>query len=179
MLLFIHQVTSNSLRPHGLQHSRLSCPSSIPGVCWNSCPSSRWFHTTISSSVISFSSCLQSFPALGFFLISQLFASGGQSIGASTSASVLPMSIQGWFLIRLTDLIFLLSKGLSRVFSSTTVQKHQFFGSQPSLWSHSHICTWLQEKLWLDIPLSAKWCLCFLICCLGLSYLFFQGASVF
>ena len=132
-MLFIHQVMFDSLRSHGLQHTRLPCPSPIPGVCSNSCPSSWWCHPTISSSVISFSSCLQSFLALGSFLISQLFASGDQSIAASTSASVLPMSFQDWFLLRLTGLIFLLSKGLSRVFSSTTVQKHQFFSSLPTL----------------------------------------------
>ena len=145
-MLFIHQVMSDSLRPHGLQHTRIPCPSPIPRVCSNSCPSSWWCHPTISSSVISFSSCLQSFPALGSFLISQLFTSGDQSIAASTSASVLPISFQDWFLLRLTGLIFLLSKGLSRVFSSTTVQKHQFFGTQLSSHSNSHIHTWPLEK---------------------------------
>ena len=117
-----------------------------------------------------FSSCLQSFPASGSFPVSQLLASGTQSIGASASASVLPMSIQSWFPSGLTGLISLQSKGLSRVFSSTTIQKHQLFGIQPSSWSNSHICTWLLEKqyLWLYGPLSAKWCLCFLIHCLGL-----------
>ena len=109
------------------------------------CPLSRWCHPTISSSVIPFSSCPQSFPPSGSFPISWLFASGGQIIGASASASVLPMNIQDWFPLGWTGLI-LQSKGLSRVFSNTTVQKHQFFGSQPSLWSNSNIRTWLLEK---------------------------------
>ena len=129
-----------------------------PRACSYSCPLSRWCHPTISSSVIPFSSCLQSFPASGSFPVSQFFISGSQSIGASASASVLPMNIQDWFPLRLTGLNSLQSKGLSRVFSKTTVQKHKFFGSQPSLWSNSHIPTWLLEKpqLWLDRPLSAK-----------------------
>ena len=122
-------VVSDSVRPHGLQHARLPCPSSTPGACSNSSPSSRWYHSTISSSVIPFSSCPQSFPASGSFLMSWLFASGGQSIGVSASTSVLPMNIQNWFPLGLTDLIFLQSKGLSRVFSNTTVQKHQFFNT--------------------------------------------------
>ena len=133
-----------SLGPHGLLHIRLLCPSSAPGTCSNSCPLSRWCHPTISSSVVPFLSCLQSFPASGYFLMSQCFASGGQSIGAS--ASVLPVNIQDWYPWALTGLISLLSKGLSRVFSNTTVQKHQFFGAQLSLWSNSHIHTWLLEK---------------------------------
>ena len=113
------------------------------------------------------------------FPMSPHFASGGQSFGAS--ASVLPMNIQDWYPLGLTGLISLVSKGLWRVFSNTTVQKHQFFSAQPTLWSNSHIHTWLLEKprLWLDGPLSAKWWLCFLICCLSLSYLFFQRARVF
>ena len=121
--------------------------------------------------VIPFSSCLQSFPASGSFPMSRFFAPGSQSIGASASASVLPMNVQSWFPLRLAGLISLLSKRLTRVFSSTTVQKYQFFGTQPSLWSNSHIHTWLLEKpwLWQHGPLSTKWCLCFLICCLGLS----------
>ena len=121
--------------------------------------------------VFPFSSCLQSFPASGSFPMSRLFTSGGQSIGFSASASVLPMNIQDCFPLGLTGLIFLLSKGLSRVFSNTTVQKHQFLSAQPSLWSNSHIHTWLLEKpyLWLDGPLSAKWRLCFFIHCLPLS----------
>ena len=122
-------------------------PSPTPGACSNSCPSSRWCHPTISFSVISFSSCLQSFPAPGSFPKSWLFASGGQSIGASTSAPVLPMNIQGWFPLGLTGLISLQSKRLSRVFFNTTVQKHPFFGTQPSLWSNSHNHTWLIGKI--------------------------------
>ena len=118
---FSHSVVSNSLRPHGLQYAKLPCPLPTPGVCTNSHPSSQWCHPTISSSVIPFSSCLQSFLELGSFQMSLFFASGGQSIGAS--ASVLPMNIQDWFPLGLTSLISLLSKGLSRVFSNTTVQK--------------------------------------------------------
>ena len=113
--------------------ARLPCPSLSPGACSNSCPLSQWCHPTISSSAIPFSSCLQSFPASGSFPVSQFFISGGQSIGALPSASVLPMTIQDWFLLGLTGLISLQSKGLSRVFSSTTIWKHQFFGTQPSL----------------------------------------------
>ena len=134
-----------SLPPHGQQHTRILCPSLSPGVCSNSCPLSWWCHSTISSSVIPFSSCPQSFPAFGSFLISQLFASGGQSIGASASASVHPMNIQGWFPLGLTGWISLQSKGLSRVFSRTTARKHQFFSAQPSLWSNFHIHTWLEK----------------------------------
>ena len=114
---FSRSVVSNSLRPHELQHA----PSPTPGASSNSCPLSRWCHPTISSSVIPFSSCLQSFPESGSFTVSQFFASGGQSIGASASASVLPMNIQGWFPWELTGLISLQSKGLSRLFSNTTV----------------------------------------------------------
>ena len=143
LLLYSHSVVSDVLWPHGLQHSRLPCPSLRPGVCSNSCPWSQWCHPTISSSVARFSSYPQSFPVLGSFPMSWLFASGGQSTGTLTSASVLPLNIQGWFPLGLTDLISLLSKGLSRVFSSTTARKHQFFGAQPSLWSKFHICTWL------------------------------------
>ena len=122
-----------TLRPPGLQHARLPCPSLSPGVCLNSCPSSRWCHPTISPSVIPFSSCLQSFPASESFPVSQLLTSGGQSIGVSASASVLPMNIQDWSPLRWTGWISLQSKGLSRVFSNTTAQKHQFFGAQLSL----------------------------------------------
>ena len=128
-----------------LQYARLPCPSSVPGACSNSCPSSQWCHATISSSAVPFS-CLQSFPASGSFPVSQFFKSGGQSIGASDSASVLPMNIQDWFPSGLTGLIFLQYKELSRVSSNTTVQKHQFFGAQPSLWPNSHIHTWWLEK---------------------------------
>ena len=144
LLLFSHSVVSE--QPHGLQHSRLPCPSLFPRVCSNSCPLSQWCHPTISSSVAPFCSCPQSFPASGSFLMIWLFTSGGQSIRASVSASVLPMSIQGWFSLGLTGLISLLSKGFSKVFSSTIVLKNQFFGAQPSLWSSSHICTWLLKK---------------------------------
>ena len=115
-----------------------------PGACSNSCPLSPWCNLTISSSVAHFSSCPQSFPTSGSFPMSWLFTPGGQSIGASVS--VIPVNIQGWFPFVLTDLISLLSKGLSRVFSSTTIQKHQFFSAQPTLWFSSHICTWLLEK---------------------------------
>ena len=121
---------SDSLRPHGLQHARLPCPSPTPGIYWNSCSLSWWSHPTISSSVVPFSSCLQSFPASVSFLVSQFFISGDQNIGTSASAPVLPMNIQGWLPLGLTGLISLLSKGLSRVFSNTTVQKHQSFGIQ-------------------------------------------------
>ena len=143
----------------------LPCPSLSPGACSNSCPLSWWCYVTISSSAVTFSFHLQSFLASGSFPMSQLFSSGGQSIGISASASVLSMNIQGWFPLELTSLISLKSKGLSRIFPSTTIQKHQFFSAQPSLWSYSHIHTWLLEKpyLWLDGPLLAKWCLCFLI----------------
>ena len=119
----VSSVVSDCLQPHRLQHSRLSCPSPAPGACTNSCPSSRWCHPTISPSVFSFPLCLQSFPASGSFLISQLFTSGGQSFGASASASVLPMNIQDWFPLGLTGLISFQSKELSRS-SPTTVQKH-------------------------------------------------------
>ena len=123
------------------------CPSPSPRACSNSCPLSQWCHLTISPSFAPSSSCPQSFPASGSFPMSWLFATGGQSIRASASALVLPMNIQGWFPLELTGLISLLSKGLSRVFSITTVWKHQFFGIQFSLWpNYSHICSWLLEK---------------------------------
>ena len=130
---FSCSVVSDYLRPHGLQHNRLLCPSPNPRAYSNSCPSSQWSHPTISSSVVPFSSCLQSFPASGSFLMSQFFASCGQSIGASDSASVLPMNIQHWFPLGWNSWIALQSKGLSRVFSNTIVQKHQFFSAQLSL----------------------------------------------
>ena len=160
--------------PCNFLHTRFPCPSLSLEVCsMDSCPLSWWCHPTISSSVALFSFCLQSFAASGSLLMSQLFVSGGPSIRASALVSVLPKSIQGWFPLRLTDLISLLSKDFSRVFSSTTVQKRQFFGSLPSLFSSSHICSWLLERPypWLYGPLLAKWWLCFLICCLGLSQL--------
>ena len=130
---------------HAQQHTRLLCLSLSPWVCSNLCPLSQWCHQPISSSVTPFSSCPQSFPASGSFPMSQLFASGGQSIAAAAS-SVLPMNIQGWFPLGLTGLISFLSKGLSRVFSNTTVQKHQFFSIQASLWSRSYNHAWLLEK---------------------------------
>ena len=135
-----------TLLSHELQHARPPCPSLFPGVCSNSCPLSQWCNPAISCSVIPLSSCPQFFPASGSFPVSQLLASGGQSIGASALASVLPMNVQGWFPLGLTGLISLLSKGLAGVFSSTAVRKHQFFGAQSSLWSNSHIHTWPQEK---------------------------------
>ena len=139
---------SDSLWPHGLQHTRFLCPPLSPRVYSDSCPFSCWCYLTISSSTTPFSFCLQYFPASGSFPVSGLFTSDGQSIRSSASAIVLPVNIQGWFPFRSTGLI-LQSKGLSRVFSRTTTQKHQFFGAQPSLWSSSHICTWLLEKLQL------------------------------
>ena len=143
---FSHSVVSNSLRPCGLQHTRLPCPSPTPGAFSNSCPSSWWCHLTILSSVVHFSSCLQSFPTSRSFPVSQFFASGGQSIGVSASASVLPVNTQDWSPWGWTGWIFLESKGLSRVFSNTTVQKHQFFVSQLSLQSNCHIHKWLLVK---------------------------------
>ena len=154
---FSRSVVSNSLWPHGLQHTRLPCLSTTPGACSNSCQSSQWCHAIISSSVVPFFSCLQSFPASGSFLMSQLFPSGGQSIGVSASASVLPKNIQGWFPLGLTSLISLQSKGLSRVFSNTPVQKHHSsalsFLYGPTLTSiHDH---WKNHS-WLYQLLSAK-----------------------
>ena len=144
--LFSGAVVSDCLWPHGLKHARPPCPSPTPGTYSNSCPSSQWCHPTISSSLIPFSSRLQSVPASGSFPRNQFFASGGQSIGVSASASVLPVNIQDWFPLGLTSWISLQSKGLSRVFSNTTVQKHQFFGTQLSLQSNSHIHTWLWKN---------------------------------
>ena len=138
---YCHSVTKSclTLQPHGLQHTKLPCPSLFPGVCSNSCSLSQWCHPTISSSVASL--LPQSFPASGSFPMNQFFASGGQSTVTSASSSVLPTNIQGSFLLGLTVLISLMSKGLSRIFSNTTVQKHQFFSTQLSLWSNSHINT--------------------------------------
>ena len=130
---FSHSIVSNSLWLHRLQHARSPSPSPTRGVYSNSCPLSQWCHPTISSAVIPFSSSLQTFPASGSCQMSQFLASGGQSIGVSSSASVLPMKIHDWFSLGLTDLISVQSKGLSRVFSNTTVQKHQFFCAQLSL----------------------------------------------
>ena len=133
IIQFSHSVMSNSLQPHGLQHARLLCPSPTPRLYSNSCPSNQWCHPTTSSSVILFSSFLQSFQASGSFPVSQFFASGGQSIGASASASVLPMNIQELISFRMDYWICLQSKRLSRVISNTTVQKHLFFGTKLSL----------------------------------------------
>ena len=147
-----------TLWPRELQHAMHPCPSPTPEVYSNSCPSSRWCHPTIPSAVIPFSSRLQSFPASESFPMSQLFAWGGQSTGDSTLASVLPKNTQDRFPSERTGWISLQSKGLSRVFSNTTVQKHQFFSAQLSSQSNSHIHTWPQEKPqpWLDGPLLAK-----------------------
>ena len=130
---FSRSVMSDSLWPHGLHHARLSCPSPTPRAYSNSCPLSQWYYLTILSSVVPFSSSLQSFPASGSFPVSQFFASGGQNTGISDSVWVLQVNIQDWFPVGWTGWIFLQSKGLSRVFSNTTVQKHQFFGAQLSL----------------------------------------------
>ena len=132
-LHFSPSVTFDSMWPHGLQRARSPCPSPTPRTCSNSCPSGQWCHTTISSSVVPFSSYPQSFLASGSFPVSQFFTSGGQSIGVSASLSVVPMNIQDWFPSGLTGWISLQSKQLPRVFSNTTVQKHQFFCSQLSL----------------------------------------------
>ena len=136
---FSRSVVSDSLRPHEPQHTRPPCPSPTPGIYPDSCPVSPWCHPTISYSVVPFSSCPQSFPASGSFQMSQLFAWGGQSIEVSASASVLPMNTQDWSPLGWTGWISLPSKGLSRVFSNTTVQKHQFFSAQPSSQSNSHV----------------------------------------
>ena len=135
-----------TLQPHGLHYARLPSPSPTPRACSNSCPSTWWHHPTISSSVVPFSSRLQSFPASGSFPVSQFLPSGGQSIRISAAASVLPMNIQDWFSPGWTGLISSQPKGLSRVFSITTVQKHQFFSAQVSIWSNSHIHTWLLKN---------------------------------
>ena len=160
---------SNSLQPHGLQHARLPCPSLSCRVCSNSCPLSRWCHPTVSISITPFSACPQFFPASRSFPVIHLFASGGQNIGASASACILPMKIWGWILLGLTSLNSLLSKGLSRVFSSTTVQKHQFsWHSVFFIVQLSYLYMTTGKAIALTIrSLSAKWCLC-LLCCLGL-----------
>ena len=143
---FSCSVMSNLLWPHGLQHTRPPCPSPTPRIYSNSCPLSQWCHPNISSSVIPFSPSLLSFPASGSFPMSQLFASGSQNIGVSALTSFLPMNTQDWSPLEWTGWISLQSKGLSRVFSNTTVQKHQFFSTQPSSQSNSHIHTWPLEK---------------------------------
>ena len=143
---FSWSVVSDSLWPSESKHTRPPCPSPTPGFYQNSCTSSQWCHPTISCSVIPFSSHLQSFPGSDSFQMSQFFASGGQTTGVSASTSVLPMNTQDWFPLGWTGWISLQSRGLSRVFSNTTVQKHQFFCTQLSLWSNSHIHTRLLEK---------------------------------
>ena len=142
---FSRSVVSDSLRPHESQHARPPCPSPTPRVYSNSCTSSWWCHPTISSSVVPFSSCLQSSPASRSFPLSQFFTSGGKSTGVSASGSVLPMNIMDWSPLGWTGLISLQSKGLSRVFSKKE-KKHQFFSAQLSLWFNSHTHTWLLEK---------------------------------
>ena len=137
---------SYSLLLHGLQHARLFCTPLSPGVCSDSCPLSQWCYLTISSSATLFSFCLQSFPASRSFPVRWLFISGGQSIGTSVLASVIPMKIHGWFPSGLTDLTSLQSKELSGVLSSTAIRRYQFFGHQPSFWSNSHIHRWWLEK---------------------------------
>ena len=143
---FSHSVVSHSLRPHELKHARPPCPSPTPGVHPNSCPSSRWCHPAIPSSVVPFSSCCQSFPASESFPMSQLFAWGGQNIAVSDLESFLPKNTQDWCPLEGTGGISLQCKGLSGVFSNTTVQKHQFFVAQLSSQSNFHIHTWLLEK---------------------------------
>ena len=175
---FSRSVVSNSLRPHGLLHTRPPCPSPTPRVYPNSRPSSRWCHPAISSSVVLFSSCPQSFPASGSFQMSQLFASGGQNIGVSASTSVLPMN-SGLISFRLDWLDLLAVQRTLKSLLQCHIQKHQFFGTQLSSESNSHIHTWPLEKPWLDLfrrtsfeidgTLLAKKCLCFLICYLGWS----------
>ena len=155
---FSCSIMSDSLRPHESQHTRPPCPSPTPRVHSDSRPSSQWCHSAISSSVIPFFSCHQSLPASKSFPMSQLFTGGGQSTGVSALASFLPKKSQGWAPSEWTGWISLQSKGLSRVFSNTTVQKHQFFSTQHSSQSNSHIHTWPLEKPqpWLDGPLLAK-----------------------
>ena len=138
LVLFSRSVISDSLRPHESQHTRPPCPSPTPRVHWDTHPLSQWYHPAISSSVVPFSSCLQSFPASGSFQMNQFFASGGKSIGVSASTSVLPMNIQDWSPLERTGWISLQSQGLSRVFSNTTVQKHQFLSyldNKHTLWT--------------------------------------------
>ena len=155
---FSWSVMFDYLWPHELQHARPPCPSPSPGVHSNSRPSSQWCHPAISFSVIPVSSCLQSLPASESFPMSQLFTGGGQNIGVSALASVLPMNTQDWSPLEWTGWISLQSKALSRIFSNTTVQKHQFYGIQLSSQSNSHIHTWPLEKSkpWLDGPLVTK-----------------------
>ena len=147
LLFFSHPAVSNSLRPHGLQHTRRPCPSKSPKICPSSCPLHRWSHPATSSSDTLLSFCPQSFPASGTFPMSQLFVSDDQNTGTSASASVLPMRIQGWFPLRWTGLISLLSRGLSGVFSSTIAWRYQFFSILPSLQSNFHNWTWSLGRL--------------------------------
>ena len=171
LLLFSRSGVSDSLQPHGLQHARLPCLSLSPRACSNSCPFSQWCHPTILSYVIPFSSCLQFFPASRYFLMSWLFASGGQSIGASISASVLLMNIQYWLPLGLTGLT-LAVQGLSRVFS---VPQFQSINSSalsllygpPLTWAHDH---WKNHSFDYIGPLLTRWCLCFLICCFSIIF---------
>ena len=156
LLMFSCLVVSDSLRPQGLQHARLPCPSPTAGVCSNSCPLSQWCLPATLSSIIPFSSCPQSFWKSGSFPVSRLFTSDGQSIGASASTSVLSTNIQGWFPLGWTGLNPLQPKGLSSVFFSTKIRKHQFFSAQPSLWSNSHIRTLLLEEPKLRLFLFCK-----------------------
>ena len=169
---------SDSFQSHRLQHARPPCPSPTFRVYSNSCPLSRWCHPTISSSVVPFSSCLLSFPASGSFPMSQFFASGGQSIRVSASASILPMNIQDWFPLGWTGWVSLQSKGLSRVFSNTTVEKHHFFSAQLSLLSHPYMTTGKTIALTRWTFVGKVMSLLFNIS-LGWSQLFFPGASVF
>ena len=177
---FSRSVVSDSLWPHEPQHTRPPCPSPTPGVYPNSCLLSWWCHPTISSSVVPFSSCLQSFPTSGSFPVNQLFTSGGQSIGISASASVLPMNIQGWFLLRWIGWISLQSKGFSRVISNTVVQNHQFFSTVFFLVQLSHPYMTIGKTVALT-----RWTFVGKVRCLlfntwsRLLRLFFQGASVF
>ena len=172
---------SESLWPNGLKHTSLPCPSLSPGVCSNSCPLSPWYHPTISSSIAPFSSCPQSFPASRSLTVSQLFTSGGQSIGASASASVLPMSIQGWFPLGLTGLISLQSTWPSRVFFSNNLKASILWCSVFFMVQHSHLYVATGKTIALTIwTFVSKWCLCFLIYCNNiLSLLSFQETSIF
>ena len=169
LVQFSHSVVSNSLPSHGLQHSRPPCPSPNPRVFSNSCPPTQWYHTAISSPVLPFSSCLQSSQHQGLFK----WVSSSHQVAKVLEFQLQHqslMNIQDWFPLGWTGWLSLQSKGLSRVFSNTKVQKHQFFSIQLFLQSKSHIHTWLLQKpqLWLDGPLSAKWCVCFVILCLGI-----------
>ena len=177
IIQFSHSFVSHSLWPHVLQHTRVPCPSPIPEAHSNSCPSNWWCHPIISSSVIPFTSYLQSFPTSGSFQMSLCFTSGGQSIGVSASVPVFPKNIQDWFSLGWTGWISLQSKGLSRVFSSSIVQKHQFFGAQLSLRSNSH--PYITTGKTLTRRTLVGKVISLLLGCLVWSCLFFQGASVF